>query len=88
MSVFLTNPDNPNAREQLKGDIDFKMDFEDALVEMGIPLYYARLATIDHKDKWIPCFKKKLTAKQTANLLLQDIKKSYHLNKKKKRSFL
>jgi hypothetical protein len=79
MSAFLTNPDKPNARPQIKGDMDYAIALENELVEKDIPYYYARLATIDMKSIWIPCFKKKLSPKQTANLLSADVKKSYNL---------
>lgn len=79
MSAFLTNPDKPNARPQIKGDIDFAVALEKELVEKGIPYYYARTATVDMKHLWIPCFKNKLSPNQTANLLSADVKKSYNL---------
>lgn len=77
--MFLTDPDNPQAREQLKGDIDFKEAVEAQLVKLGVPLDYARCAVIDLKRIWIPCFKNGLTVAQTANFLLADVKYLYNI---------
>lgn len=79
MNVFLTDPDNPQVREQLKGDIDFKEAVENRLIELGIKLDYARCAVIDLKRIWIPCFKNGLTSDQTANFLLADVKRLYNI---------
>lgn len=79
MSQFFTNPENPRARKQLKGDFDYKMILERRWIELGIPLYYARVATIDHKDMWIPCMKNGMPAEQAADFLANDIRRSYKL---------
>jgi hypothetical protein len=78
---FLTDPDNPRARKQEKGNMDFALRLEAAWIALGIPFYYARLATIDHKDLWIPCWKDKMTADETATFLFDDIIASYNLEK-------
>ena len=80
MSAFGTNPDNPQARQQLKGDFDFSEAFTSALVEKGIPFYYARCASIDLKNLWIPLWRNKLPPKKAANLLYGDVRKTYNLN--------
>jgi hypothetical protein len=82
MSYFLTDPDNPRAREQLKGDFDFKMALEQAWVDLGIPYDYARVATIDHKEAWIPLFKKRMSPQAVAEFLEADIRRSYKLDRK------
>ena len=80
MSLYLTDPDNPQVREQLKGDFDYKMKLESILVEMGIPLYYARCAVIDFKNLWIPCFKKRFSPQKTATFIFADIKNAYNVD--------
>lgn len=79
MSVYLTDPDNPQVREQLKGDYDYKMMLEEILVEMGISIYYARCAVIDLKNIWIPCFQKKFTPDATARFILADVRRAYNI---------
>lgn len=79
MSAYLTNPENPQARVQIKGNVDFAEALTAAWVELGIPFYYARTASIDLKRLWIPCFKKSMDPTRVAKLFLADVKKSYNL---------
>lgn len=84
MSIYLTDPES-NSYQHTKGDFDFKIALETAWIDMGVPLYYARLATIDFKNMWIPCFKNKMSAERTAKFLFNDIVKSYRIKSKLKR---
>lgn len=84
MSAYLTNPENPNVRKQQRGDFDFAEALTTELVELEVPFYYARVATIDFKHLWIPCFQKKMTPKKTAKFLAADIRKAYSLENKTK----
>jgi hypothetical protein len=79
---FLTNPENPRARKQEKGNMDFALALEKEFMRLGIPFYYARVATIDHKDLWIPCWKDKMTVAETAELLYDQIVASYKIQDK------
>lgn len=77
---FLTDPENPCARHTIKtrkGYFDFKEGIEAELMNFNVPYEIARVAVIDLKSHINVHFINKLTAKQAAVMIMDDVRRIY-----------
>lgn len=79
--LFLTNPDDPclprRTIKTRKGYFDFKEGVEAELMNLNVPFEIARVAVIDLKSSVNVHFNGKLTPKQTAVMIMDDVRRIY-----------
>lgn len=81
--LFLTNPDDPCPSHRTiktkKGYFDFKEGVESELMNFNVPFEIARVAVIDLKSFINVHFNNKLTPKQAAVMIMDDIRRIYKI---------
>ena len=82
-SLFLTDPDNPHKPHRTlktkRGYFDFKEGVEAELMNLGIPFEDARVAVIDFKSDIYVHFNNKLTTRQAAVMIIDDVRRIYKI---------
>lgn len=83
-NLFLTNPGRTDQSHNLtkaeNGFFDYKEDVEIALMELNVPYEVARVAVIDLKHPLIIHHKNKLTPKQAAVMIMDEVRRIYKIN--------
>ena len=78
ISINLTDPENPRqVQHEAIASWDFKEDVITELQQLGVPLRPSELVTIDFKVVLNTCHRGKLTPKQTANILFENVMDPY-----------